>query len=50
MLEKCLKKFVLKEKSIGKALVPEVSEEVCHRRGRWSRQGAQEDWFEQGKS
>ncbi|MFQ6665981.1 hypothetical protein Gotur_032512 [Gossypium turneri] len=27
----------------------EVSEEVCHRRGQWSRQGAQEAWFEQRK-
>ncbi|MFQ6649623.1 hypothetical protein Gotur_022951 [Gossypium turneri] len=50
MLKKCPKKFVLKEKSVGKALVLEVSEEVCHQRERWSRQGAQEAWFEQGKS
>ncbi|MBA0802957.1 hypothetical protein Gohar_013212 [Gossypium harknessii] len=32
MLKKCLKKFVLKEKPVGKTLVAEVSKEVCHRR------------------
>ncbi|MBA0730209.1 hypothetical protein Golax_023156 [Gossypium laxum] len=50
MLKKCPKKSVLKEKPVGKALVAEVSEEVCHRRERWSIQRAQEVWFEQGKS
>ncbi|MFQ6631893.1 hypothetical protein Gotur_008430 [Gossypium turneri] len=30
MLKKCLKKSALKEKQVGKALVAEVYEEVCH--------------------
>ncbi|MBA0727527.1 hypothetical protein Golax_000506 [Gossypium laxum] len=50
MLKKCLKKFALKEKLVSKALVAEVPEEICHRRERWSRQGAQKAWFEQKKS
>ncbi|MBA0881532.1 hypothetical protein Goshw_029910, partial [Gossypium schwendimanii] len=50
MLKKCLKKFMLKEKPVGKALVVKVYEEVCHRRELWSRQRAQEAWFKQGKS
>ncbi|MBA0858513.1 hypothetical protein Goshw_027456, partial [Gossypium schwendimanii] len=50
MLKKCLKKFALKEKLVGKVLVVEVYDDVCHRRGRWSKQGAQEAWLEQGKS
>ncbi|MBA0730589.1 hypothetical protein Golax_023264 [Gossypium laxum] len=33
MLKKCPKKSMHKEKLVGKALVAEVSEEVCHRRG-----------------
>ncbi|MFQ6652000.1 hypothetical protein Gotur_024079, partial [Gossypium turneri] len=50
MLKKCPKKSALKEKPVGTALVAEMSEEVCHRGERWSRQGAQEAWFKQGKS
>ncbi|MBA0880542.1 hypothetical protein Goshw_011999 [Gossypium schwendimanii] len=50
MLKKCLRKYVLKEKPVGKALVTEVSEKVYHRGERWGRQEAQEAWFEQGKS
>ncbi|MFQ6653667.1 hypothetical protein Gotur_024943 [Gossypium turneri] len=50
MLKKCPKKSALKEKPVGKALVAEVSEKVCHRGEQWSRQGAQEAWFEQEKS
>ncbi|MFQ6625662.1 hypothetical protein Gotur_006374 [Gossypium turneri] len=42
MLKKCLKKSVLKEKPVGKALVAEVSEKICCRGERRSRQGAQE--------
>ncbi|MBA0880436.1 hypothetical protein Goshw_011627 [Gossypium schwendimanii] len=38
MLKKCLKKFALKEKPVGKALVAEVSKKVCHQGERWSRQ------------
>ncbi|MFQ6651858.1 hypothetical protein Gotur_024018 [Gossypium turneri] len=37
MLKKCPKKSTLKEKPVGKALVAEVSEKVCHRGERWSR-------------
>ncbi|MFQ6634028.1 hypothetical protein Gotur_011566 [Gossypium turneri] len=44
LLKKCLKKSVLskKEKPMSKVLGLEESEEVCHQRGRWSRQRAEE--------
>ncbi|MFQ6643685.1 hypothetical protein Gotur_017712 [Gossypium turneri] len=50
MLKKCPRKSALKEKPVVKALVAEVSEEVCHRGERWSKQGAQEAGFKQGKT
>ncbi|MBA0880608.1 hypothetical protein Goshw_001262 [Gossypium schwendimanii] len=45
-VEEMSEEIVLKEKPVGKALVAELFEEACHRRGRRSRKRAQEAWFE----
>ncbi|KAK5839754.1 hypothetical protein PVK06_008591 [Gossypium arboreum] len=60
MLKKFLKKSTLKKKSVDKALglgssargveAKEAKSEKKPLEERWSRQGAQEAWFEQGKS